>query len=910
MTAHVETPGAKRARGPRRLAIRRPAILAAITGTGTADGSLLFEILSVAGSLAVIWIAVTLGLAHERAVTETNALQVTSNLARSLQESTQRVIAEIDNSLLNARAIREAEGANFSLPSWVARQTAPDRLRAQVSMSDRDGNVIDSTLAAFHNVNVADRTHFTAQRDSKQDNLFISHPVLGRVSQKETIQFSRKLFGPGGAFDGIIVSSLGCDELSRAYQTYELHDGFVSLIATDGTTLARGPVIVTQVERNIGTNGWLAPVVASRVGSLKLRSPDHRLMFVSFRRLDHYPVIVTVAFDGNSYLRDYFRLRDRIIAMSVLLSAAIGMIGVWWIDEKQRGRASNRALRITLDTMDQGILMLDHLGKIPVINSRALELLGFSTGTGEALPFAVAERATGLVAANRNGRQGHGLQDTRATRVEIDFETVNQHGRIIEVRGRGLPGGGNVYIYSDITERRMADRRVRYVAYHDGLTGLANRMQLNERVAELLAAMTAERRVLALLLLDLDGFKAINDTLGHKAGDELLVEVAQRLKSIVRDTDIVARLGGDEFVIVATGLHDAAEIVPLAQRVLNELSRPQRINDQITQLGGSIGIAAYPCDGHDVESLCKNADIALYSAKSEGRGTFRFFDPKLARTASERRELESDLRRALERETLEVYFQPKFGCMSLDIVGFEALLRWKHPTRGFVSPVVFVKIAEECGLIRPLGRWVLQHACATATTWDRPYPVSVNVSVSQLRDRGMRDEVALILQQTGLSPELLELEVTESVMADDDPTVLENLEALKAMAISISMDDFGTGYSSLSYLRRFPFDKIKIDKSFVQSQTSDEGVRVILDAIVGMCRSLGLVTVAEGVETPRQLAMLKARGCSHVQGFLLARPMPEAAVPDFLGGNRPDEIVANYSGAMDENAALQRAAAD
>jgi predicted signal transduction protein with EAL and GGDEF domain len=315
------------------------------------------------------------------------------------------------------------------------------------------------------------------------------------------------------------------------------------------------------------------------------------------------------------------------------------------------------------------------------------------------------------------------------------------------------------------------------------------------------------------------------------------------------------------------------------------MAEPFHVVGQQVRVGASIGIAFHPTDGQDGDALLKYSDIALYCAKAAGRGTYRFFNTQMTRAVNENRLLESGLRSALDNQSLELHFQPKFACNSLAIVGFEALVRWRHPTRGDVSPETFIRVAEECGLIKRLGLWVIEQACRTAVAWESRLPVAVNVSLLQLYDGDLQTEIAAILLRTGLPAELLEIEVTESVMADDNPAVLETLRTLKTMGIRIALDDFGTGYSSLSYLRRFTFDKIKIDRSFVQGQAHDQGVRVILEAILGMCHKLGLAAVGEGVETRQQLSMLRQCGCTEVQGYLLGRPIPASAVEMFVKNN-------------------------
>jgi diguanylate cyclase (GGDEF)-like protein len=614
----------------------------------------------------------------------------------------------------------------------------------------------------------------------------------------------------------------------------------------------------------------------------------------SFRRLQDYPLVVMVGFDTGSVFGQYWSLRQRTLLTGGAVTLAIGLIGLLWLVQKQRSVASRRALTITLETISQGILMVDAHGRVPVVNPRALNLLELDDSTSVAARKLAALRAAELASGHAaNGARRLAVTGTEAA-GEADqvnrFDTVRADGTIIEVSSHALPDGGFVHTYTDVTDQRMADARVRYLAHYDTLTGLANRVQLRQCIREFIEQPSGESPLTAFVMIDLDGFKGVNDTLGHDVGDELLVVVARRLQALVREGDFVARLGGDEFIIVQPGLAHPEDAVPLAQRVLQQLAEPAQVGDHQVRIGASIGIAFHPTDGLDGDALLKHADIALYCAKADGRGLFRTFDVQMTYAVNEHRLLESGLRRLLDNHELEVHYQPIFNCESLEVTGFEALARWRHPTRGYIPPDVFIRIAEECGLINRLGAMVLEQACTAAASWQPPCRLAVNVSILQLRDGGLQDEVAAILTRTGLPATLLEIEVTESVMADDNKMVMDTLHALKAMGVRIVLDDFGTGYSSLSHLRRFSFDKIKIDKAFVQGQANDRGVRVILESILGMCRNLGVPVVGEGVETRQQLAVLRAGDCAEVQGYLLGKPMPaELAAALLRRDGRRDE---------------------
>ncbi|MGD0106942.1 MAG: EAL domain-containing protein [Rhodopila sp.] len=818
--------------------------------------SLAPEAAAICCFLLLPWIGITVALHHEYHSAEAAAAQSTGTLARALEESTRRTIGQIDYILLSARAMQAAEGERFDFHEWVRNQTFTDKMTAQIAITDSTGLVTGSTVALPPGISVGDRPHFRAQVDPAHDDLFISDPVTGRVTGLQTIQFTRKLFGPGGAFGGIVVFSLGSVELARFYESLALGRGFVAILSAGGTILARGPLVPGLTGSNIKGTAGFRDVLDHAAGSVSLgATPGQDAQIASFRRLHDYPLIVMVGFDTDTVFGPYRSLRQ-----NALLSG--------------------------------------------VINPRVLQLLAKPDEKPEAAMQYVAARAIELIPETlRPSASPDAGQGADGPGQDSKFETTLRSGAIIEIRTHALADRGFVQTYTDVTEQRVAHAQVRHLAHHDALTGLANRVELLQRVSDIVEDRSGTL-LTALMMIDLDGFKGVNDTLGHDAGDKLLVEVGRRLRPLVRGSDMVARLGGDEFVILAVGLGQRDDVVPLAKRVLRRLADPMQVNDQQIRIGASVGIAFYPRDGLDVDTLFRHADLALYSAKTAGRGVYRCFDEQLSQAAADHRQLESDLRQALDAEALEVYFQPKFSAVSLRVVGFEALARWPHPTRGYVSPDVFIRIAEDCGLINRLGRWILEQVCKSVATWEPRLPVAVNVSVMQLQDGGLKDDIAAVLGQTGLQSEHLEIEVTESVLADDNQTVLGNLKAIKAMGIRIALDDFGTGYSSLSYLRRFSFDKIKIDKAFVQGQADDPGVRVILEAILGMCNNLGLATIAEGVETQEQLQLLQALGCSEIQGYLLGRPMPRDRVQTFIRSHLGSPAATGPLGAEPETASV------
>jgi diguanylate cyclase (GGDEF)-like protein len=455
-------------------------------------------------------------------------------------------------------------------------------------------------------------------------------------------------------------------------------------------------------------------------------------------------------------------------------------------------------------------------------------------------------------------------------------------GRTIAVHQQPMRDGGWVATHEDITERRRAEEHIAFLARHDALTGLPNRSLLLERIGR--ARVHAGRGAsYAVLFLDLDRFKSVNDTLGHAAGDELLRMVAARLLVTVRDGDTVARLGGDEFVVLQATLQTPDSAAVLAERIIKTLGAPYKIGGHDVLIGVSVGIDVATSDRILPEDLLKNADMALYTAKGAGRGTFRFFETDMDTDVHNRQNLERDLRHAIDRGEFELHYQPIVNVVSGLVCGFEALLRWNHPVRGLVWPHEFIGLAEECGLIIPIGAWLLGQACREIAEFPDDIRVAVNLSPVQFRAANFVDIVRDALATSGLAPSRLELEITESVLLQSNERNLTVMNQLQASGIRVVMDDFGVGYSSLSYLRRFRFGRIKIDPSFIKDiSTNDEAVYVVR-AILGLCRDLGIRTTAEGVETADQLAILVAEGCSELQGYLFSRPRPASHIAELIG---------------------------
>ncbi|MEX2744281.1 putative bifunctional diguanylate cyclase/phosphodiesterase [Rhizobium mongolense] len=465
---------------------------------------------------------------------------------------------------------------------------------------------------------------------------------------------------------------------------------------------------------------------------------------------------------------------------------------------------------------------------------------------------------------------------------------VLMDGRVIKITHNPMENGGYVAIHEDVTESVRAEEQIKHMAGHDPLTGLPNRTLLREKLEKELALGNGGKRS-ALLCLDLDHFKHANDTLGHAVGDLLLKAVTDRLKTCLGEGDSIARLGGDEFVVFQEEVQTKERAAALAQRLVNAIGETFIVEGQPIQIGVSIGIAIAPDDGDTADGVLKNADTALYKAKTGGRGTYCFFEPAMDAGIQKRRKLDADLRQAIAGGQFEIYYQPQVNAGTEEVVGFEALLRWHHPERGLVSPDEFIPLAEETGLIVPLGEWVLRQACKDAANWPGHVRVAVNLSPVQFRSPSLTHTVISALADSGLSAFQLELEITESVLLTDSETALATLHHIKGLGVRIAMDDFGTGYSSLSYLRLFPFDKIKIDQSFIRELGDSKDCAAIVKAVVDLGSSLGITTTAEGVETTNQLDQVREHGCTEIQGYFFGKPLPFSHVEKLLRKGSPSQ---------------------
>ncbi len=575
------------------------------------------------------------------------------------------------------------------------------------------------------------------------------------------------------------------------------------------------------------------------------------------------------------------RLVDSFNAMVLELADARARLIDWSKGEVQ---TQYERLNAAINNMPLGLCMFDAEQKLIVCNQRYAEIYGVSEEhTRPGTPLEAIQKSRLKVHADARDAERAMIQRLATIRAGKLWFSINElsDGRIISASYHPLSNGGSVATHEDITERREAELRIAHMAHHDALTGLPNRIRFREEMIEGLGRVD-RGETLAVLCVDIDHFKDVNDTLGHPVGDVLLRQVSERLRNCVRASDGVARLGGDEFAVIQTAANQPVTATAMANRIIQDLAMPFDLGGHQAVIGASIGISVAPSDGSDADELLKKADMALYRAKEDGRGTYRFFEPEMDARMQRRRALELDLRKALALRQFVVHYQPLLNLESDQISGFEALVRWRHPERGMVQPNDFIPLAEETGLIGPIGNWVLNQACSDAMKWPDHFKVAVNLSPVQFNNTLVLDVISA-LSKSGLAPKRLELEITEAVLMQDTDTTITMLNQLRDLGVRIVMDDFGTGYSSLGYLRKFPFDKIKIDRSFINDMDEKADSIAIVRAVAGLGATLGIATTAEGVETIEQLRQLRLEGCTEAQGFLISKPRPASELAEFLG---------------------------
>jgi diguanylate cyclase (GGDEF)-like protein len=714
-----------------------------------------------------------------------------------------------------------------------------------ITIFDADGMLINGSSSwPVPSISVADRPYFKAFKTDPHSPSMMIEPVHSRITGAWTTVIARKITAPNGEFLGAIGRGIEPVNFEKFFASLALgDDAAISMFHRDGTLLARYPRAASMIGEHIHDGAFFEQILSKKIQGSPQTSPvDGQDRLGSARLLRDFPIVVIATRTVSAALADWRdQVRFLIVAagLCMLVIALMLVLVVRKLSQQhrlsqQRLRQEKQRLDRAVNNMSQGLLLFDSSQRLVVCNQRYIEIYGLSTEVvkpGCTFRDVIAHRkVTGSFVGDVDDYVSEVLRHIR-TKHTMVIDAPD--GRSIQVVNEPLADGGWVATHEDITDRRHAEQRITHLAHYDALTDLPNRTLFHERLKQELAHIAPGEQV-AVYYIDIDEFKSVNDSLGHPIGDELLKSVAVSLSRCVAAGDFVARLGGDEFAIVQTAVKTPADVTELVTRVFEAIREPYECLGHRLTADASIGIALAPEHGVDLDQILKNADMAMYAAKSAGRRTWRFFAPDMDAQVKARRKLEIELRQAIADRALEVYYQPCVSLADNTITGCEALVRWRHPERGMISPAEFVPIAEETGLINELGEWVLATACAEAATWPDEIRLAVNVSPVQFRSGTLALKIVAALAETGLPANRLELEITEAVLIRDDETALATLHQLRAIGVRIALDDFGTGYSSLSYLQRFPFDKIKIDRCFVNDIAEPEGSACIVRAVVNI----------------------------------------------------------------------------
>jgi diguanylate cyclase (GGDEF)-like protein len=754
-----------------------------------------------------------------------------------------------------------------------------------VMLVGADGQLINSSQVwPTPPLNFAGQDYFEALKADPRLSSMLGRPVRDRQTGVWTINFARKFRGSNGEFLGLVVGTIASQYFEDSFGTLARGtDESTALLRDDGVMLARYPHIDSIIGKSFGRSLPDGMTQRSGIDVVWQRDVvDDSERLIAEARLPNVSINLTASTTVAAALADWRTEAGYLVGLTIVLVVAIGGTGAVFV---QFFRRQSIQLDSTLNNLSQGVCMYDEYRRLILCNDRYIEMFHLPHGLttpGTPLRHIFDHQVElGLYPGSDPDQYFRGMTAIITAREPASTVTEFADGRAMVTVYRPAPGGGFVTTVEDITEQKRAEKRIAHIAHHDSLTGLHNRAAFSDYLTTAIDEALSTAGTFAILCLDLDRFKEINDLYGHPVGDALLREVARRLQAVAEGA-FLARVGGDEFIVMTVGEAQTAAVGQLALQLKTALSDDIEIAGRQLRIGLSIGIASCPVDGTDPATLLANADVALYRAKAEGRDMIRFFEPDMATQLRDRRELQHDLQSALTNDELWLEYQP-LAKSDGEIVGFEALVRWRHPRRGMVAPGIFIPLAEENGLIVAMGEWILRAACREAASWPNRLQISVNLSPVQFRNDDVVRLVHQTLIETGLDAGLLELEITEGVLIDDFARAVSILRRLKSLGVRIALDDFGTGYSSMSYLQAFPFDMIKIDRSFISNLERSAQSKALLRGVIGLARGLELPVTAEGVETRAQLDVLSRAGCDLVQGFLIGRPASIGSYAEVVG---------------------------
>jgi diguanylate cyclase (GGDEF)-like protein/PAS domain S-box-containing protein len=862
--------------------------------------------------LVAIWIATVHFIDAEHLAANDAARDAAREQLETYEAQMARNLNAIDQTLKVVKYAVERDGAGAALPALRRQGLLPPALVFQVAIADRSGVLVDSHPAAVA-AEVAHEPWFTVHQDEDGAEPFVSRTRSDPSSPEGHLRFTRRINDAYGRFAGIAIVEVDPAYFTSSYdRAREGELGLLALVGDDG--VARALRIGDQVSwgQRVALDG-----IKEQVGQARRAGPDGVLRYASVRRLHGFPLTVLVGLAQQEQMAQFEQHRGNYlvaaVGASVLLVALVAMISAWsWQLSKARRRerrahqtyaaaseASLDAFFVLRSVTDEDGAIIDFL--VEHTNSRAEQVTGVAREAlvgrmmGDLLPF---YRVNGMF-AQLVQVVGEGKAQ------ETEWEARNGPAKGHWLQRQLVPvEGGAVAMVRDITERKRTEERIRHMAHHDELTGLPNRSLIRDRLDEAVRNAARSGGQLALAFVDLDGFKLVNDGLGHNAGDELLQVVGSRMQACLRRTDTLGRLGGDEFVILLPAVSgDPLAITPLLEQIRQAVGEPVQIGGQAVQVSCSMGVVMYPRDGADPKTLMMNADAAMYRAKELGSNNFQFYTREMNASVEEKLVLLEGMRKAMESTlahdggpqpcaiaapagTFHLLYQPKVDLRTGRMFGVEALIRWRHPEQGLVPPQRFIGLAEESGLIVALGEWVVRSACRQAQAWRQAgldaLTVSVNVSARQFEERRLVERIAGALLDSGLPPHALELEVTESLLMRDLSQAVGRMRELKTMGVSLSIDDFGTGYSSLSALKSFPISTLKIDKSFVRDLADSPDDQAIALAVISLGHRLHLRVIAEGVETEEQRDFLRANDCDEMQGYLFSPPVAAERIAEML----------------------------